>query len=182
MEVGHVLYRCSSRPCRTRHWYNYICTTPRKLYFPEDGHRDTLFANSRVGFDVVFLIMFRNSTFFGFVSFSAILRTHASVFKSPTSKHFAKLLRDAFFLLHVVVEFSRAGIQTTGIRIGDELSDESTQEYVGYIRNADLPPPRLQSVTTIVCDGNAKVLTKCGKNENPLKGQARLDYGGTGPN
>ena len=180
-EVGHVLYRCSSRPCRTRHWFNYICSAPHKIYFPEDGRRDALFVNSRVGFEVVFLNYIQKLHFFGFVSFSAILRTHASVFKSPTTKHFAKLLRDAFFLLHVDVEFRRAGIQTAGLRIGDELSDESTHAYIDYVRRADLPPPRLQSVTTIVCDGNAKVLTKCGKRENPPKrvGAPRLRTDGS---
>ena len=172
----------SSMRRRGRRRRIYISTSPRKLYFPEEKYRDTSFVNSRVGFDVVFTEYIQKLHFFGFASLSALARSRAAVFRSPSSKHCAKLLADACFLLHVSKDFSRVGIPTTGIRIGEELSGESTRGYIDYVRNSDIPPPLLllQSVPTIGCDGNSKALTKCGKNVTPPKrtGAPMLRRGG----
>ena len=173
VEVGHVLFRCSSMRGSRRHWRNYMSTSPHKLYAHAEEYRATLVVNSRVGFEVVFIEYIQKLHFFGFASLSAIVRSHASVFRSPSSKHFAKLLADAYFLLRVSKDLIRVGLPTTGIRIDEELSGESTREYIDYVRKRDLTPPRLQSVTTIVCDGNSNVPIKCGKTRRRLNEQWR---------
>ena len=178
--VQHVVKSCGDKKRRTRHWNNYRVIGNKKVYFDEGQTGSVLFLNSGVAFDVIFLRYAQQLQFIGFVSTSAVSKSHAAVFGSPRTSHFRNLLSDALFLLRSVTAFREIGYGVNTITLGDEITEDALRKYSPYLLKKVFPPRYLVSATAVVADGNAKVMAKCSKNETPPKraGAPRKDNDG----
>ena len=165
--VRHSSRRCNNRDCGSVYWHNYRYVQGRKLYCEEIGSCDVVFVNSNVGFDTEFIQYIQKLHFNGFLSFSALAKSHAAIFMSPKTWHFRKLLSDAFFLVHAVREYGAIGIDVGSIVIGYETTKEHNKQFSAHCLRTACDGRRLQSVTAVVADGNAKILTKCSKGVAP---------------
>ena len=161
--VRHGFRKCNNRERNARYWHNYRYIGGNKIYSHEGSRGDVVFVNSNVGFDLEFIHYVQKLHFYGYLSFSALVKSHAAIYNSPATSHFKTLLPSAFFLVHAVREYGAAGIDVGSIVIGEETNTERNAIYSAYILETAFRPRYIQSVTAVVSDGNAKVLTKCGK-------------------
>ena len=72
-------------------------------------------------------------------------------------------LSDAFFLVRAVREYGAVGIDAGSIVIGEETNKENNKQFSRHCLRTACSGLRLQTVTAVVADWNAKVLTKFGK-------------------
>ena len=138
------------------------------------------FLNSGVAFDIISLPYAHQLQFLGFVSTSAIAKSHAAISGSPRTAHFRNLLSGALFLLQSVTAFREIGYAANTITAGDEITADAMRTYSDYLLKKVSPDRYLVSVTAVVAEGNAKVMAECSKNETPPKrsGAPRKDNDG----
>ena len=118
--------RCNNRACASIYWRNYRYIRRRKVFSQEAGRAEVVSAYSNVGFGMEFIRCVRELHFRGFLSFSALVKSHAAIFKSPTTRRFKKLRPDAFCLVREVREYGSVGIDVGRIVIGERQIRRTT--------------------------------------------------------
>ena len=128
--VRHGFRKCNNRERDARYWRNYRYIGKNKIYFHDDGRGDVVFANSNVGFGLEFIQYVHKLHFYGYLSFPALVKSHAAIYMSPTTRHFKTLLPIAFFLAHEVREYGASGIDVDSIVIGEEANTERNSIHI----------------------------------------------------
>ena len=129
------------------------------MFFEEIGRDGIIFADPSVGFDFTFDEYIQKLHFPDTPSFSSVVKSHAEIFGSPGANRSRALLSGACFLLQAVQEYAAVGIDANGIVLGGERAEEKNTSYADRIQRRVFPPRRLFDVTSVVADGNAKILT-----------------------
>ena len=69
----------------------------KKVFARESGMAEVVLANSNVGFGMEFIRYAQKLHFHGFLPFSALIKSRAAIFKSPTTRRFEQLLSPTRF-------------------------------------------------------------------------------------
>ena len=142
-DVWHGCRKRISPKCNARRWFNYRTRSRRKIFFEGRGRDGIVFANSGFGFDFAFVEYIQKLHFFGFPSFSAVVKSNAEICGSPDTNRFRDLLSGAFFLLRAVQEYATAGIDVNEIAVGGECAEENNMSYADHLLRRVFPPRNL---------------------------------------
>ena len=105
--------------------------------------------------DLEFIQYVQKLHFYGRISFSALVKSRAAIYKSHTTSHFKTLRPVAFCLVREVREYGASGIDMASIATGDESNTERDAIYIAYLLETAFRPLYIQSVTAVVSDGDA---------------------------
>ena len=127
------------------------------------GLEQVLFINSKVGFTIRYLKYHAHLLVRCAASARGLEWCYEKTFfdgcgdKMGWEGNFRKLHYDALVYYMVAIEWEKIG-KHTSLAIGNELNEETLNQYDHFCHENLFPPSRRNKVTAIVCDGHQKVL------------------------
>ena len=170
--VYHVRMRCTSKSCRSQHYYNFRLVGGQKMNSMIFSDAKYIFITATTGFDVDFLCYHDALQFRGYLSIRAIAWAQKG-FIWPEDHDHARFRLDyshARLLCTVMQECeSMWGVlprrtrfsRHMSIVIDDPLSSRLLQEYDTWWHEQAIPDMLTQTVSTVAMDGHEKIATRC---------------------
>jgi len=168
----HVRMRCTSKSCRSQHYYNFRLVGGQKLNSMILSDAKYIFITASTGFDVEFLQYHDALQFRGYLSIRAIAWAQAG-FIWPEDHDHARFRLDYSHarLLCIVMQECESmwGVlarqarmsRHMSILIDDPLSSRLLQEYDTWWHEQAIPDMTTHRIKTVAMDGHEKIATKC---------------------
>lgn len=163
-EVTVNTKECCRRGCRRQYGPNFFRAQGGKincLTFDQVDEMGVIFVSTKRGFTVRFLKFFSDLAFRGYVSSSAVQWVYDRSFPDSALTRGDRLHTTAIMYYHILKEMKAAGCDEVEFNVDEDVPKRVLNTIDKHLHDTVFPGEQASTVTELVGDGNAKVLTKC---------------------